>query len=87
MRRPSPCGGLAPSSPPTSNGSNTDPNGARATREVPRDEVIRVLEDAAVDKTGAAAVDVVAMAATAEVRRSSTVESTTTNIEVVDKPR
>ena len=59
MRRPSPCGGLAPSSPSTSNSSNTDPNGARGTWEVSRDEVIRVLEDAVVDVMGAVTVTMV----------------------------
>ena len=66
------------SSPAISNGSNTDLNRARGIREVPNDEVTRVLEDAVVDVTGAG-LDMAAMAATAKVRLSSTVGSTTTN--------
>jgi hypothetical protein len=61
---------MAPSSPATSNGSNTDLNGARGIREVAKEEATRVLEDMAGDVTGVvgvAAVEAAAMDATAKV--------------------
>ena len=84
-RRPSPYGGQDPFSPATSNGSSMGLNGASSTREAPKDEATVVLVAAAVDVAGAVAV-AAATAATSKVRRSSTVGSNTTNIEVVVEP-